>query len=244
MLPILYQSNSFILYSYPLFMGLGWGIAYQILFELLPSTFTRTRALILFWGMFLFSWLGAKILFLYTVPEQLSVTLVQETSFWLGGGFVFYGGLLGGLLYLAILKGLRFPLNAEVLWCLIPPLTIGHAIGRFGCFLAGCCYGKETDLFWGVFLHGAKRHPTQLLEFVSLLALGLFLLRSKKPKTELVSIYLMTYGLLRFGIEFLRGDLIRGTWGSFTPSQWISITLIVAGTVIYARKNNLLQRID
>lgn len=244
MLPILYQSDSFILYSYPLFMGLGWGVAYQILFELLPTTFTRKRALILFWGLFLFSWLGAKILFLYTVPQELSLKLVQATSFWLGGGFVFYGGLLASLLYLAILRSVRFPVNTDVLWCLIPPLTIGHAIGRFGCFLAGCCYGKETDLFWGIFLHEAWRHPTQLLEFASLLALGLFLLRSKKPKLTLVSIYLIAYGLIRFGIEFLRGDLIRGTWGIFTPSQWISLVLIAAGAIVFIRKNKHLQRLD
>lgn len=244
MLPILFQSNGIIFYSYPLFMGLGWGIAYQILFELLPSSFTRMRAQILFWGIFAFSWLGAKTLFLYTIPQQLSSALMQESSFWLGGGFVFYGGFLGGLFYLLILRSFKFPLTLETLWAMVPALTIGHAVGRFGCFLAGCCYGKETNLFWGIYLHEAKRHPTQLLEFVLLLTLGIYLLKSKRPKIELVSLYLVSYGVMRLFIESLRGDLIRGNWGVFTPSQWISLILITSGIAVFLRKSRALQRID
>ncbi len=244
MFPILYQNNGFILYSYPLFMGLGWGLAYQVLFELLPAEFTRWRAQILFWGMFCFAWLGAKTFFLYTVPSQLSLNLVQESSFWLGGGFVFYGGFLGGLFYLVILRGLKFPMNREIVWSLVPALTLGHAVGRFGCFLAGCCYGRETDFIWGIHLHGADRHPTQLLEFFLLLMLGLYLLKAKRRKLELISVYLVSYGFIRLFIEALRGDLIRGNWGWLTPSQWISCLLILAGAVVYAREYSQLKRID
>ncbi len=242
MFPILFQSNSFVLYSYPLFMGLGWGIGYQILFEFLPESFTRMRAQILFWGLFVFAWLGAKIFFLYTVPHDLSASLLQESSFWLGGGFVFYGGLLGGLFYLLILKGMKFPLDRKIIFSLIPALTIGHAVGRFGCFLAGCCYGKETSWWWGIPLQGVHRHPTQLLEFLLLLSLGFFLLRSKSK--HLTSIYLVSYGLIRLGIESLRGDLIRGEWGPLTPSQWISLVFIMSGIFIYVRNTNHLKRLD
>ena len=244
MFPILYQNNSFILYSYPLFMGLGWGLAYQILFELLPASFTRIRAQILFWGVFAFAWVGAKVLFLYTVPTQLSLSLVQESSFWLGGGFVFYGGFLGGLLYLLILKGLKFPVNREIIWSIVPALTLGHAVGRFGCFLAGCCYGKVTDFFWGIHLHGEKRHPTQLLEFLLLLGLGIYLLKAKRKQSQLIPVYLISYGFIRLFIEALRGDLIRGNWGWLTPSQWISSLLITSGIFILIRKSNQLQQLD
>lgn len=244
MLPILFQNNSFTLYSYPLLMGLGWGVAYQVLLELLPGSFTKFRAQILFWGVFVFSWLGAKIFFLYTVPDELSSALMQASSFWLGGGFVFYGGFLGGLVFLLILRGLKFPLTVEVLWPMVPALTIGHAIGRFGCFLAGCCYGKETDLFWAVTLHGLKRHPTQLIEFSFLLALGLYLLKSKRMKSELIALYLLSYGVLRLLVEMLRGDLIRGSWGPLTPSQWVSLGLIFASLIVYVRKSKELSRID
>lgn len=244
MFPILYQSNNFVLYSYPLFMGLGWGLAYQILFELLPASFTRMRAQILFWGVFVFAWIGAKVLFLYTVPTQLSLSLIQESSFWLGGGFVFYGGFLGGLLFLLILKGLKFPVNREIIWSIVPALTLGHAVGRFGCFLAGCCYGKVTEFIWGIHLHGEKRHPTQLLEFLLLLGLGIYLLRAKKKQSQLIPLYLISYGIIRLFIEALRGDLIRGNWGWLTPSQWISSLLITSGIFILLRKSSRLTVLD
>lgn len=225
-------------------MGLGWGIAYQILLELLPASFTKIRAQILFWGLFAFSWLGAKLFFLYTIPEELSSTLMQESSFWLGGGFVFYGGFLGGLVYLLILKGINFPISKEILWPMVPALTIGHATGRFGCFLAGCCYGKGTDLFWGIHLHGVDRHPTQLLEFFLLLILGLYLLKSKRPHASLISLYLVSYGLIRLFIEALRGDIIRGLWGPLTPSQWISLALVLSGVLFLVRKTRPLEGTD
>jgi phosphatidylglycerol:prolipoprotein diacylglycerol transferase len=244
MFPILYQNKSFILYSYPLFMGLGWGLAYQVLFDFLPSNFTRIRAQILFWGIFAFAWIGAKFLFLYTVPHQLSLSLIQESSFWLGGGFVFYGGFLGGIFYLLILKGLRFPINREVVWSIVPALTLGHAVGRFGCFLAGCCYGKVTEFFWGIHLHGEKRHPTQLLEFLLLLVLGIYLLRSKRKHTHLIPLYLISYGFIRLFIEALRGDLIRGNWGWLTPSQWISCFVISSGVYLLTCKSERLEWID
>jgi phosphatidylglycerol:prolipoprotein diacylglycerol transferase len=242
MFPILFQSNSFILYSYPLFMGLGWGIGYQILFEFLPDSLTRIRAQALFWGLFVFAWLGAKFFFLYTVPHDLSVSLLQESSFWLGGGFVFYGGLLGGLFYLLILKGMKFPVNRKILFSLLPALTLGHAVGRFGCFLAGCCYGKETSWWWSISMHGAHRHPTQLLEFVFLLSLGIFLLRSKSK--HLMSIYFVSYGLMRLFVESLRGDSIRGVWGPLTPSQWVSLVLMITGGLIYISNSRHLKGIN
>ncbi len=225
-------------------MGLGWGAAYQLLMELLPSDFGKKRALLLFWGVFLFAWLGAKTLFLYTIPSDLSLTLLQESSFWLGGGFVFYGGLLGALFYLLILRGLKFPVTVDTVWAMVPPLTFGHAIGRLGCFLAGCCYGKETNFFWGIHLHGAERHPTQLLEFVLLLGLGLFLLRAKLHRALLIALYLLSYGSIRLFIENLRGDLIRGNWGFLSPSQWISILLIATGASLFIRNIHYLRRPD
>ncbi len=244
MLPILYQNKSLVLYSYPLFMGLGWGLAYQVFFELLPVNFHRWKGQTLFWGIFLFAWIGAKVLFLYTAPNYLSRSLFQQSSFWLGGGFVFYGGFLGGLLFLVILRGLKFSVKKEILWSIVPALTLGHAVGRFGCFLAGCCYGKVTDLIWGIHLHGEKRHPTQLLEFSFLLILGIYLLKAKSKQAQIIPIYLLSYGFIRLFIEALRGDLIRGNWVWLSPSQWISCGLIISGILILVRNYNHLNRLN
>lgn len=239
MLPILYQSPEFILYSYPLLMGLGWGMAYQLFFSKvdIPQKFAQ----ILFWGIFVFAWIGSKLFFYLTTESVHQHDLLLEASFWTGGGFVFYGGLLFGILFLAIYKISQFPLTLKTLWSILPAITAGHAIGRIGCLLAGCCYGAETSSWWGIELHGTHRHPTQLLETLGLLLLLILLLKTR-PTLRSVSFYFMGYGILRFGIECLRGDLIRGMWGVFTPSQWISLALVLGGSMLfYSRKFKDLQ---
>jgi phosphatidylglycerol---prolipoprotein diacylglyceryl transferase len=238
MLPILFQSPDFILYSYPLFMGLGWGLAYQIFFELSSPNLPRVKAQVLFWGIFLFSWLGAKLFFYLTLPEELSQRLLNEFSFWTGGGFVFYGGLLGGACFLLLLKIARQNITLNHLWPMLPALTLGHAVGRVGCLLAGCCYGEVTDGWWGIYLHGSDRHPTQLLEATGLLMLGIFLWKSQRSRFDLLIIYLSSYGLMRFSLEFLRGDSIRGQWGSLSPSQWVSISLIFLALFLLIRRRS------
>lgn len=236
MLPILYQNTDLILYSYPLLMGLGWGVGYQIFFSLWPKNYPAWHGQVLFWGSFLFAWIGAKILFLLSYPNEVAQSFFSEVSFWTGGGFVFYGGLLGGVLFLFLYKYLlRLPLRRDNFWPIVPSLTLGHGIGRIGCLLAGCCFGKETDWWWGIHLHGAQRHPTQIIEALFLVGLGLYLLKAKRTIPELASIYLLAYGSLRFGIEFLRGDKVRGEWGILTPSQWISLLLMAVGSYLIVR---------
>lgn len=233
MLPILYQSPELILYSYPLLMGIGWGIAYQVFFSLI--TLSRLKAQLLFWGIFLSAWIGAKLFFILTSSGDTG--LMMNSNFWMGGGFVFYGGLIAGFLFVSLFKWLDKSFTVKDLWPVLPALTLGHAIGRIGCFLAGCCYGKPTESFWGVFMHGHHRHPTQLIEAFGLFIIGLILLKSKRSKIDLLSFYLIGYGVLRYGVELLRDDVIRGIWGAFTPSQWISILLIIAGILVKTQVN-------
>ena len=233
MLPILYQSHDFILYSYPLLMGIGWGVAYQIFFALVSTEKIPVKLHILFWGIFASAWIGAKTIFLITQPEHRE--LLANMSFWTGGGFVFYGGFIGAILFCLLFHLLILPLNLKIIWPMIPALTLGHGVGRLGCFLAGCCFGKETDWWWGIFLHGHYRHPTQLLEAAGLIILGIYFLKSRADKINLLIQYLITYGILRFAIEGLRGDEIRGLWGALSTSQWISLLLITAGLFLKIR---------
>lgn len=234
MLPILYQNHDLTLYSYPLLMGLGWGVAYQIFFA--KSDIDIRHGQILFWGIFISSWIGSKLFFYFTTYTASQPDLLSLSSFWTGGGFVFYGGLIFSVLFLVIYKVLYFSLSKITLWAMLPALTFGHAIGRIGCLLAGCCFGTETDLWWGIYLHGAHRHPTQALESLGLFIIALYMLKVR-PSCKSLAVYLIGYGLLRFGIEVLRGDEVRGIWGSLTPSQWISLALIMAGIItIYINK--------
>lgn len=232
MLPILFQNPDFILYSYPLLMGLGWGVAYQVFFGYFPSTLKLRDAQILFWGIFLTSWFGAKVLYLLTSDSDVS----NSFNFWMGGGFVFYGGFLSAILFLAILRLGGMKLSWSHLWPMLPALTIGHAIGRIGCFLAGCCFGAETDAFWGMHMHGASRHPTQILEALSLGLIGFLVIKFRERKSDTLIIYLLGYGIFRFSIEFLRGDEARGQWGVLSPSQWISCGMILVGCYFFSKK--------
>jgi phosphatidylglycerol:prolipoprotein diacylglycerol transferase len=239
MLPILFQNHDLILYSYPLLMGLGWGVAYQVFFSRVQIS--PIYGQLLFWGIFLSSWIGSKLFFYFTTTPNNKNDLLFEPSFWTGGGFVFYGGLLFALVFLGLYKLLKFPLTLQNLWAMLPALTLGHAIGRIGCLLAGCCYGSETSAWWGIHLHGANRHPTQLIESLGLFIISFYLLKSR-ASLKSFSVYFIGYGLLRFGIEVLRGDDIRGLWGALTPSQWISLGVILLGLMLLmSRKFNKLQ---
>jgi len=207
-------------------MGIGWGIAYQLFFA--KADLKPKYGQLLFWGIFISAWIGSKVFFYLTTQDLSDQGLLTQGSFWTGGGFVFYGGLIFGLLFLALYKLCRLPLTLQTLWAILPALTAGHAIGRIGCLLAGCCFGSETEAWWGIHLHGASRHPTQILESLGLSLLLIYLLKARRSVGSF-AVYFLGYGVLRFGVESLRGDSIRGLWGILTPSQWISIFMMLIG---------------
>ncbi len=232
MLPILLETPNFILYSYPLMFGLAWGIGYQILLAYQTELkLTTIKIYLLLLTMFTSSWIGAKLFFLFTLPENSRVELLNESSFWMGGGLVFLGGLIFALIAFYIWKRVtHFPM--KLAFPMLLALVWGHAVGRVGCLLAGCCYGNTTTLPWGIHLHGDVRHPTQAYEIILLILIALFLVRNYKKHLDVMvslSYYFVFYGLGRFLIEFVRGDDIRGLWGPFTPSQWIGITMVAFG---------------
>ena len=158
-----------------------------------------------------------------------------ENGFHLGEGITFLGGMIGGtVVYLIIWMIFRkkVPGNLYDIMPVIPcMITVGHAFGRIGCFFAGCCYGKPTDSIFGVQFPGAyfeqlgKVHPTQLYEaaflFVLFGVLTWLLLKKKFQYT--MTVYLASYGVFRFLIEFLRYD-DRGQLGKLlSPSQTMSL---------------------
>ena len=130
-----------------------------------------------------------------------------------------------------------------------PGLALGHAIGRIGCFAAGCCYGKPTDHFWGVTFTnpvakavvgtplGHALEPTQLFESAVELT-NFFILtwmfKRKKFDGQILSAYLFLYGIARFFLEYLRDDPGRGSvfGGLLTGTQLIAIGLVLTGGLI------------
>jgi len=157
------------------------------------------------------------------------------------GGLIWYGGFLGGFaagwLYVRA-KGLDVLRVADHT---IPFVTLGHAIGRLGCFLNGCCYGKPTTAWCGVVFPGMQEAvvPAQLIEFGALLVLYVSLRRLQRPPLlrrpgVVFGSYLAGYGTLRFLIEGLRGD--QGLWwAGLTRQQWVSILMFLAGAMLFVR---------
>ena len=197
--------------------------------------------------------LGSKILMVLVDPNAQ----VFSIDFLRSGG-VFYGGLIGGFLTVAFLMWhYRLPFW-KVADAFAPAVALGQAFGRQGCFAAGCCWGRETLLPWGVHFtekgheytgvpiygpHGDDLflHPTQLYESVTMLAvfgLLIWLHRHKKFDGQVLIAYGITYSIFRFLIEFLRDDPQRGDlFGlfaatGFSPSQVISL-FVAASCLIF-----------
>lgn len=186
--------------------------------------------------------LGAKILYWITIfPEILSdpVSLLKDFS----NGFVVYGGILGGILG-GYLFCRRKKLNFLQYFDLVmPSVALAQGFGRIGCFLAGCCYGIETDGWFHIVFHDSPMAPnnvpllpTQLissaLDFAHFFVLAWFASR-KKTDGQVAGLYLILYSIGRFILEYFRGDLIRGSVGTLSTSQFISIFILAAGLAIF-----------
>lgn len=186
---------------------------------------------------------GSRLFFIainsaYYLKHPLDIFKLWE------GGLVFYGGLI-----LAVPVALWYLKKHSLdIWRIAdifaPSLAIGHAIGRLGCFFAGCCYGKAADLPWAVTFRdpeclattGIPLHPTQLYESMGELInfLVLIMLRRRQSfKGQLFWTYIVLYSVLRFAVEFFRGDEARGfVVGGISISQGISIALAVIAVVM------------
>lgn len=161
-------------------------------------------------------------------------------GFHLGEGITFLGGLIGGAVcFLAAYYffGRKQPFTlAQVLEIVPCMITVAHGFGRVGCFFAGCCYGKPTDSFLGVKFPKLPEpvHPTQLYEAAFLFVLfGIlsYLLLKRKAKYNF-AIYLISYGVFRFLLEFLRDDARGKLVGFLSPSQFWSLVMAVIGIAL------------
>ena len=185
--------------------------------------------------------IGAKLLFMIVEWER-TVSDLKGVLF--GGGFVFYGGLLMSF-FTAWLwcRKTQTPI-LPMLDIFFPGVTLFHAFGRVGCYLAGCCYGCETTSALGVCFPeggyapaGIPLLPVQLFEAAFLLILTVVLVivlkRSKISGTTFCT-YLISYAFWRFAIEFFRSDP-RGSFFGLSTSQFISILLLLVGIVLRKR---------
>ena len=165
------------------------------------------------------------------------------------GGLVFYGGFILAAVCLVIYAKMKKLDIVRVLDALTPGLALGHAFGRVGCFLHGCCFGKPAAFLGVRYPAGSAAavkypdqalYPVQLYEAAANVGLFcLFLYLAKKGRRGCsMAAYFLCYGVLRFLTELMRGDNPH-ILGLFTPAQLIGLVLIPvgAGLLIYFRKN-------
>lgn len=195
--------------------------------------------------------IGSKLLYLLTSVE---VYWIPQLDFWdnmrywllliVGGGLVFYGGLIGALLgALRYVLHFRAPVSAMLDLAFVG-VPLFHAFGRVGCFMAGCCFGTEYHgILAATFPENnpgkapadVELFPIQLTEAllnIILWAVLLVVYRRSSRRWLTSGLYLACYGAMRFVLEFFRGDIIRGSLFSLSSSQFISIFIVAAGALL------------
>ncbi|MBN2320522.1 MAG: prolipoprotein diacylglyceryl transferase [Acidobacteria bacterium] len=195
---------------------------------------------------------GAKVLM---ILRSLPYYMDYPSEFWslgtLQSGGDFYGGFIGALTATVIFFARHRDLPRWKIADLCgPAIALGQAIGRVGCLMAGCCYGCETELPWGVTFTdpaaekivgtplGIRLHPVQAYESVLCLLLFcalVWLSRRKRFEGQIILAYSLLYAIIRFFLEYVRGDVARGFLfdGLFSTSQFVALIVIVIGLPIF-----------
>jgi phosphatidylglycerol:prolipoprotein diacylglycerol transferase len=251
MFPRLLQIGSFSLPTYGLLVAVAFLTALWM-----TSRFAKERGLnsekIVNLGVYcaLAGMLGAKLLMIALDPEYRAHPLEVFSFATLQSAGIFFGGFVLAIVFAFVYmqrQGLPPLLTCDVF---APGLALGHGIGRLGCFAAGCCWGKPTHLPWGVTFNnpdlttgvptGIALHPTQLYEAFAEGAICLILVaRMRRPHAPgaIIGLYLILYGFVRFGVEFLRAhDASNPLGGPFTLEQWISLAVAAAGIYLALRR--------
>ncbi len=243
------------MYTYGILVATGvlLGLWYARHYAALHSEIDPERIWNLGIYMVLAGLVGAKIWFILSGGSYFwhhtSEIFARAT---LQSGGTFYGGLIGALLLLVIYSHFQRIQLLTLADCYAAGLPLGHAIGRLGCFAAGCCYGKPTYLPWAVTYTSARAaqlvgtplniplHPTQLYEagaeflnFFILIALA----RKQRFRGEIFATFILLYGIERGLIEFVRWDPGRTLFdhARFSLMQIVSLALIFLGAWMWRR---------
>ncbi len=186
----------------------------------------------------LFGFTGSKLLFFITEIKDIMENPKMMLS--LSEGFVVYGGIIGGIFGAFVYcRWKKLPV-LKYFDIAIASLALAQGFGRIGCFMAGCCYGRETDAWYGVTFESSPFAPnntalipTQIISsaanFVHFFIL-VWITKNKKTDGIVVSAYVILYSVGRFFIEMLRNDP-RGNVSFLSTSQFISVFMLAAGVL-------------
>lgn len=252
MRPILFQIGEYTIYPYPVAMSLALLVSI-LLFAQFAKKQGYDYFTILEGGLVveLSGLAGARIVHVllnlsYYLTHIGKIFTLTHAAFSVHGAII--GSLAGGLIWCCLRK-VNFLDMADMM---MPFYAVGYFIVRVGgCFMAGCCYGKVTDVPWAVVMvkvDELPRHPAQLYAALGAFA-GIFIFKrfySARPfKGANVLLMLFLYGILRFIVEFFREEPVY--WRGLSLAQVVSLLLIaLAGTVggsalLYLRKHRVLS---
>ncbi len=238
MYPELLHIGPFVLRSYSVMLDLGIALGLFVAYQGARRLhFPLERLIDLVLVILVGGILGARLYFVAVNWWLFESDLLGIFRLW-DGGLVLHGAIIGGLLAAAVyLRRSRI----SFLWVAdfgILGGLVAQAIGRLGCLLNGCCYGQPTTLPWGISfpatLDDLPRHPTQLYEFTGDFIIFAFLwwVRGRKPFDGFVfALYLILYSLVRFTVEFWRGDPAE-VFGDLRFAQVMSLAMLAAGVAL------------
>jgi len=180
---------------------------------------------------------GGRLLFVilnreYYLDHPLRIVMLQE------GGMAFHGALVAAILVAAAVCAIKKVSFWKMSDLMTPYIALGHAIGRIGCLLNGCCYGKVIHSGLGLTFPGeaVMRVPTQFYSSLCLLFIFVALMefRERRPfDGSVLALYLVLYGVFRFFMDFFRGDN-PAVYHGLTLAQIISVFMVLLGFVLYA----------
>lgn len=243
--------GGFTIHGYGLMIGLGFVAAYFMTeYRAKKQGLDSDKIISLALWTIAAGLISAKLLYYITIFDEILNN--PKLLFDLSDGFVVYGGIIGG-----IFGGFLFTRIHKVPFfkyfdLVVPAVALAQGLGRIGCYLAGCCYGLHADSPISIVFtnsqfapNGIPLLPTQLissgLNFLHCILLLLFAGRAKAPG-QVSALYLICYSSGRFVLEYFRGDLIRGSVGTFSTSQFISIFIFAAGIVLFVISPKLKER--
>lgn len=245
--PILFDSGSFTVYTYGVLLAAAYLLGLQFALTRAGTRgLDRQRVMDLGIWIIVSALAGAKLMLLitdfhqYTQSPRALIDLVRSAG-------VFYGGLIGAIVVAFVyMRRYRLPLwtTTDVF---APGIALGHAVGRLGCLMAGCCFGRPTTVPWAITFTnpaaslnsdtplGVPLHPTQLYESGAEAVILAFLLWAERKGRPFPGrtfwTYLLLYAVSRFVIEIFRGDP-RGNVGIFSTSQFVSLILAPASVIM------------
>ena len=257
--PVAFKFGGFAVYWYGIFVAVGffaglWTASRRCILDNIDGKVISDLGV---W-IIIAAMLGARVLYVVSYWEdQYAGKAFWNVLDFRAGGLVFYGGFIGAALAVILYTRLY---GKQPLWkiadAFAPSIPLGHALGRIGCLMYGCCYGTACDLPWAIKFpagslaydalgqaldnaaHSVDLHPTQI--YAALLNLALYgglawLYRRKRFNGQVFSVYIVGYSINRFIVEFFRGDYSAGElWlGWIKPGQQLSLMLLPIGIILF-----------